>query len=160
MIFVTVGTHTHPFNRLLRELDHLVKAGRLKESVIAQIGYSTYRPRHLRYFSFSHFRQIKKCYQNASIIISHAGAGCIIMALRYRKPLILVPRLKKFGEHVNDHQVQLAHELEREGAALAVYDIRHLLKAIKQAKHFKPSITSSRASAINIIKRYLSQVMT
>ena len=49
MIFVTVGTHEQPFNRLVKAIDKLKKDGVITEDVIMQTGYSTYEPKSVSY---------------------------------------------------------------------------------------------------------------
>jgi UDP-N-acetylglucosamine transferase subunit ALG13 len=156
MIFVTLGTHTQPFNRLLHKIDELIEKGIIKEKVIAQIGYATYRPRNYEYFTFTSEEKILELNKKARLIITHAGVGSIITALQFRKPIIVVPRLKKFNEHVNDHQVQIAKAFEKEGKVLACYDINKLENVIKKAKKFKLRITKEYSPMFKIINEFLS----
>ncbi|VVB60009.1 UDP-N-acetylglucosamine--N-acetylmuramyl-(pentapeptide) pyrophosphoryl-undecaprenol N-acetylglucosamine transferase [uncultured archaeon] len=131
MIFVTVGTHTQGFERLIKAVDELVGGGKIKEKVVMQIGNTKYEPENCEYFRFERFKKILELNKNARVIITHAGAGCVITALQFRKPLVIVPRYKKFGEHVNDHQCDLAAALEREKKAINVSDISGLEAALK-----------------------------
>ena len=134
MIFVTVGTHTQSFNRLLEEVDRLVGDGEIREKVVGQIGNSSYEPKNFRWFRFTSFEELEKLYAGADVMIAHGGAGSILNGLDHGKPVIAVPRLKKFDEHVNDHQMDLVKFLERKRKIIAVYDIRDLRKAITAAK--------------------------
>jgi UDP-N-acetylglucosamine transferase subunit ALG13 len=157
MIFVTVGTDNHQFNRLLEEIDNLIKEGKIKEKVIAQIGYSTYEPKYYKYFRFAPFKKILELNRKARIIISHAGAGSIITALEYNKPLILVPRMKKFGEHIDDHQIQIAKELRKKGKAIVVFNIKYLGNVIQKIRMKKYKKTKKKQSKIiKIISNYIS----
>ena len=158
MIFVTVGTHTQSFNRLLQKVDELVEKGKIKEKVIAQIGYSTYKPKNYNYFTFTSGRKILELNKKAKIIITHAGVGSIITALQFKKPIIVVPRLKKFNEHVNDHQLQIAKAFEKEGKILACYDINELEKIIKKAKKFKPKVKKKKSKILSILEEYLKKL--
>lgn len=134
MIFVTVGTHTQSFDRLLREVDRLVGESVIKEKVVGQIGSSTYEPRNFRWFRFTSFEELERLYGRADVMITHGGAGSILNGLDRGKPVIAIPRLKKFGEHVNDHQIDLVKFLENKRKIIAVYDVRDLKKAIAKAK--------------------------
>jgi len=134
MIFVTVGTHTQSFDRLLQEVDRLVGERAIKEKVVGQIGSSTYEPRNFRWFRFTSFEELERLYGRADVMITHGGAGSILNGLDRGKPVVAVPRLKKFGEHVNDHQIDLVKFLESKRKIVAVYDIRDLKKAIAEAK--------------------------
>jgi UDP-N-acetylglucosamine transferase subunit ALG13 len=158
MIFVTVGTHTQPFNRLLEKIDELIKEGKIREKVIAQIGYSTYKPKNYNYFTFTSEEKILELNKKARLIITHAGAGSIITALQFRKPVIVVPRLKKFNEHVNDHQVQIAKAFEKEKKVLACYNIENLEKVIIKAKKFRPRIKKEKSKIFSIINNWLEKL--
>ena len=136
MIFVTVGTHTQSFNRLLEEMDKLVGNDKIKEDVIAQIGYSTYEPKNFEWFRFDTFKRLNKCYKSR-IVITHGGGGSILNGLINSKVVIAVPRLKKYGEHTNDHQVDLVKKLESNKKIIAVYDIKDLYKTISNANKMK-----------------------
>lgn len=111
MIFVTVGTHEQPFNRLVKAVDMLKLNGEITESVFIQTGYSTYVPKACEYKDFISMKQIDKYMQQASIVITHGGPSSFVMALQYNKVPIVVPRLSKYNEHVNDHQLTFCNEL-------------------------------------------------
>jgi UDP-N-acetylglucosamine transferase subunit ALG13 len=137
-IFVTVGTHKKGFERLIRELDRLQGEKKLKGKVFAQVGStSKFKPHHLGFTEILPLEDFQKKISEADLIISHGGAGTIIDVLNQRKPLVLVPRLKKFKECVDDHQLDLCRALEREKKVLSVYNIKDLLKTIEKAKKFK-----------------------
>jgi UDP-N-acetylglucosamine transferase subunit ALG13 len=156
MIFVTVGTHTQSFNRLLKAVDELIAKGKIKEEVIMQIGYSTYEPKHARWFRFTTHDEIEKLNKEARIIITHGGAGSILTALKYKKPTIVIPRLKKFDEHTDDHQLDLVKTLEKEGKVIGVYDIKDLELAIKEVKI--TTYKQTRRALIEEIKNFLDNV--
>jgi UDP-N-acetylglucosamine transferase subunit ALG13 len=159
MIFVTVGTDNHQFNRLLEEIDNLIKEGKIKEEVIAQVGYSTYEPKYYKYFRFAPFKKILELNRKARIVISHAGAGSIITALEHNKPLILVPRMKKFGEHTDNHQIQIAKEFRKRGKAIVVFDIKYLGAAIQKIARKKYKKTKRKQSKVTkIISDYISRL--
>jgi UDP-N-acetylglucosamine transferase subunit ALG13 len=155
MIFTTVGTHTQPFDRLLKKIDELVEKGIIKEKIIAQVGYSTYKPKNYEYFTFTSEEKILELNKKARLIITHAGVGSIITALWFGKPIIVVPRLKKFNEHINDHQIQIAKAFEKEKKVLACYDIANLGKFVIKAKKFKPRIKKEKPKMFEIIKNFL-----
>lgn len=124
MIFVTIGSSSWEFTRLIKEMDRI--AGEIDEEVIMQISFTKYETKNAKYFRFKPKTEMMEMYERARVIVSHAGVGTIINALHLGKPLIIVPRRKKFGEAVDDHQVEIAGELEREGRAKAIYDIDKL----------------------------------
>ncbi len=154
MIFVTVGTHTQGFERLIKAMDELVGSGKIKENVVMQIGNTKYEPKNCEYFRFESFKKILELNRSARVIITHAGAGCIITALQFGKTLIIVPRYKKFGEHVNDHQCDLASALDKERKAINVSDISSLEAALKSVSRLakerkKSALVSNLAAYLN-----------
>lgn len=127
MIFVTVGTHEQPFNRLVKAIDKLKKDGVITEDVIMQTGYSTYEPKYCKWDKLIPYDQMVKNVENARIVITHGGPASFIMPLQIGKTPIVVPRQKKFNEHVNNHQVEFAKNVaERMGTIIPVEDINKL----------------------------------
>ena len=154
-IFIALGTHPQQFNRLLKALDRLVAGKRIKGKLFAQIGNSSYEPKNFPFTKFLKPKEYEREMKCADIIISHAGAGSIITALKYEKPLIVVPRLKRFNEHTDDHQIDLARALDERGKAIAVFDLCNLAQAIRKAKRFRPKTKSARAKLIKRIRTFL-----
>ncbi len=156
MIFVTVGSHTRGFERLLRKIDELAR-GKVISDVFVQTGYSDYQPKYCPYTQFVGFNEFRDLIKKSDIVITHAGAGTILNTLSHNKPTIVVPRLKRFGEHTNDHQLQLTKALEKEGKITAVYDIEDLKDAINKARTFKPRILNRDSKIIELIEEYLTE---
>lgn len=124
MIFVTVGTHEQPFNRLVKKADELKRDGVIKEDVIIQTGFSTYEPRYCQWSRLIPYQQMIKNVADARIVITHGGPASFIMPLQIGKTPIVVPRQYRYGEHVNDHQVEFARNVsERMGTIIDVEDI-------------------------------------
>ena len=156
MIFLTVGTQ-FPFDRLVRAIDIAVGRGCITEPVYAQIGESSYRPD-----NFVSVKSLKKALfdkyiLHASCVISHAGMGTISMVLSNNKPLLVMPRRRKYGEVVNDHQVAISKKFEESGHLLAAYREEDLPKKIVELKSFVPRQRSSNSDVIiNRISGFLS----
>ena len=150
MILVTVGMHTEGFSRLVVEMDRL--ATQVDEQVIIQIGHTAYRPRAARWFSFAPYEEMQALCERARVIVSHAGAGSILTALRYQKPLIVVPRRKKYGEILDDHQLELAEVLSETSTLLLVYETEELADKLQAAEHFTPRL-SARGHLIEALHR-------
>lgn len=132
MIFVTVGTHEQPFNRLLKCVDDLKKEGKIQEEVIIQTGFSTYEPNYCQWSKFISYEDMIKNVQSASVVITHGGPASFIMPLQYGKVPIVVPRQFAYGEHVNDHQVEFTKNVEeRMGTIIRIIDINELEDTIK-----------------------------
>jgi len=153
MIFVTVGTHYQGFDRLIKKMDEIAR--KINDEVIMQIGYSRYEPRNAKWFRFLEENDILELYKKADIIVAHAGAGTLLTVLSFGKPLVIVPRLKEFKEHVDDQQLELAEALEAMGKAIAVYDINELEDAIEKAKLLRYKPVNQDKRLINFLKEYL-----
>lgn len=106
MIFVTVGSRNYPFDRLFKKLDSLYEEGAITESMFAQIGTSSYKPQNYEYKEFISQEEFIEKVQCADIVVSHGASGSIMKALNAGKKVIAVTRLEKYGEHINDHQIQ------------------------------------------------------
>jgi UDP-N-acetylglucosamine transferase subunit ALG13 len=137
MIFLTVGTQ-FPFDRLVKSIDEIISEDGFDEEIFAQIGESSYRPRNFEAISFLEKSLFNKHIHEASRIISHVGIGTIAMALEHNKPLLAMPRLKIYGEVVNDHQIAIARKFEELGHILVAYEAAELPAKIKQLKSFVP----------------------
>ena len=122
MIFVTVGTHEQPFNRLVKAVNDLKMSGKITDSVFIQTGYSTYVPKACEYKDFISMNQMNEYMEKANIIITHGGPSSFIMALQHNKVPIVVPRLSKFNEHVNNHQLIFCNELFARGFSIKVVE--------------------------------------
>lgn len=131
MIFVTVGTHEQPFNRLIKKVDDLVANGDIKEKVIVQTGFSTYIPEYCEFHKMMSFEEMQAALRDARIVITHGGPSSFIEALQFGKVPIVVPRQEKFHEHVNNHQINFTKLIaERMNNIIPVYDIDDLKTTI------------------------------
>lgn len=156
MIFVCTGSRNYQFNRLIEALDKLVAGGEITEEIFAQIGDSTYLPKHFKYAHFLDTEDFKDYQDKARLIISHGGAGTIVGALKRGKYVIAVPRLSEYGEHIDDHQMQIVKGFEDQQFIKAVYDMDKLGDTIKFfdaptgiKKYYRES------KIINIIENYI-----
>lgn len=132
MIFVTVGTHEQQFNRLIEKVDKLVEDGFINEEVIIQSGFSTYKAKNCRFKDIIPYSKMISNIKEARIVITHGGPATFIMPLQFGKIPIVVPRLKIFDEHVNDHQLEFTNLVkERQGNIILVKDIDDLGNIIK-----------------------------
>jgi len=133
MIFVTVGTHEQPFDRLVECVDNLKKDGTITEDVIIQTGYSTYEPKYCKWQKLFPYQEMVKKVNEARIVITHGGPSSFIMPLQIGKTPIVIPRRHEFNEHVNDHQVSFVKAVaERMGTIIVVDDMDTLGRTIKQ----------------------------
>lgn len=112
MIFVTVGTHEQPFNRLLKCIDKMVEDGKIKEEVIMQKGYTDYEPKHCKSSKLIPYEEMQENIKKARIVVTHGGPASFLDPLKYGKIPVVVPRKKEFNEHVNNHQLEFSKEVE------------------------------------------------
>ena len=134
MIFITLGSQKFQFNRLLKAVDELVAAGKIKDEVFAQIGYSDYKPMNYKYEQFLDREKFSQVMDKAEIVITHGGTGAIIGAVKNGKKVIAVPRLAKYGEHVDNHQLQLVGQFKELNLICECQDCAKLEEAIQTVK--------------------------
>ena len=136
------GTQDKEFPRLLSEVERLIETGKINDKVIAQIGYTKFETKlpksKMRIIEFTTPKQIQKLIKDSNFIITHGGVATIIEGINNGKKVIAVPRLKKYKEHVNDHQLQIVSNFSDEGYILKVENINTLFDVIEYSKVFKP----------------------
>ncbi|MGP8310867.1 glycosyltransferase [Enterocloster aldenensis] len=131
MIFVTVGTHEQPFNRLIEYIDNLRKNNVITEEIIMQTGFSTYEPQYCKWSKLFSYKEMEQNVKNARIVITHGGPASFIMPMRIGKIPIVVPRQYQFNEHVNNHQVEFTKAVsQRMGTIILIIDIVQLKDSI------------------------------
>lgn len=155
MIFVTIGL-MYGFDRLIKEMDEI--AERIDEEVIMQIGETTYRPKNAKYFEFASKKDMDSFYEHSRVIVCHAGTGSILAAMDYGKPIIAVPRREKYGEHFDDHQLDIAGELEKEGVIKVVHEVRDLEKLLKNESIISGKKFCSKKTLVKMLKGYINEL--
>lgn len=156
MIFLTIGTHFQGFERLIKEMDKI--AGKIDEEVIAQIGPTKYHPKNMKFFTFVEGEKISKLYEDARVIVTHAGAGTILTAFLYSKPVIIVPRLKKYNEIIIDHQLELTEALKGYKNIIVVYNTQELEGALKRVENIDLEEIKQNKALINFLKEYIEEM--
>ena len=128
LIFVTVGTHHQPFQRLLDALGSLPPA-----ELVVQFGHGS-PPAGARHAArFMGFAEMLEHFRSADAVVTHAGVGSILCARRAGHIPVVVPRQRRYGEHVDDHQVELTRALEERQAVIAVWEVNRLNEALDSA---------------------------
>lgn len=156
MIFATVGTHDAPFDRLVRRMDDL--AGEIEEQVWMQVGHTTVTPARAPYRRFFPPEEYGTLFEKSRTVVSHAGVGTLLEAAQLQKPLVCVPRLRRFGEHWDDHQLEICTELTRSGTLHYVEDPDDLtLEVLSQAE--PPEFPSSAEGLGNRIVGFLQEAV-
>ncbi len=157
MIFVALGTQKFQMNRLIKALDVQKGKGLIKEEIFAQIGNSDYIPKNFESKSFLNNDEFNNQLQKSDIVITHSGVSTIIKALMLKKKVIVVPRLAKFGEHVDNHQTQIAETFSELNYVFMVLRVEELYKVIEKVKtHNFSSYVSGNDVMIDTIERFLA----
>lgn len=137
-ILVTVGS-MFPFDRLIHGAD--VMASKLpNESIVAQIGDGAYEPRHMPFERFLPRARFVELLRDSDVVISHAGIGTISEALRFRKPLMVLPRRHSLGEAVNDHQVNTANHFQKLRQVLIAHEPIDFAARLDELRRFEPAM--------------------
>lgn len=159
MIFITLGSQKFQFNRLLKTVDDLVERGIVTDEVFAQSGYSDYKPKHYSYKQFLDREEFAEYEAKSDIVITHGGTGAIIGAVKRGKKVIAVPRLAKYGEHVDDHQLQLIAQFKNQNLICGLNDCSEIEEGLRFVKEHKFNCYESNTqSIIDSIERYIQEV--
>ncbi len=158
MILVTLGTNDKTFVRLIKEIEQLVIDGVITEEVVVQAGYTKYKSDHLKIFDLIPMEEFNSLMDTCRLLITHGGVGTITQALKKQKKIIAVPRLMQYGEHVNDHQLQIIENFAESGFVLAAYDVTQLRDVLAQVSSFTPNqYTSNKENMINLVRQCINE---
>ena len=150
MILVLLGTQNNSFHRLVEELDKIVEDGIITDEIIVQAGFTKYQPKNFKVFKAMPKERYEKLIEDANFVITHGGLGSIEDSLKKSKRVIAVARHKQYGEHVNDHQVEIVKKFNERGFVIGIEDVSELRNALKRVKSFKP--VKYERDATNMIK--------
>ena len=151
MILVTLGTQDKKFTRLLDSIQKLIDKKIIKEKVVVQAGCSCdYKSDDMEIFDLIPMDEFDKLISECDILITHGGVGSIITGLKNNKKVIAAARLKKYGEHTNDHQLQIIENFYKEGYLLSLSNFDDLENILLNIKSFKPKKYKSNTN--NFIK--------
>lgn len=136
MIFVTLGTQGCDFSRCMKMVEELMKSIKVNGPVIAQTGHTQYKPDGIDCFDFVDEQEYQKYFDEAGVIISHAGTGALFTSINKGKKVIAVARLAEYGEMIDNHQTEIVRKLSSEGHILdGTYSI---IEAWKMIDTFTP----------------------
>lgn len=156
MIFVTLGTQDKQFTRLLEMIDQEIIKGNIKEKVIVQAGFTKYNTKNMQIFDLLDKDDFDKYIKDCDLLITHGGVGSILTGLKNNKKVIACPRLAKYNEHMNDHQVQIIKRFTDAGFILPLNEFDDLGKVLKKVKDFKPNkYQSNTPNMIKLITNYI-----
>lgn len=162
LIFVTVGSRNYPFDRLFKRLDELYEDGTLTEPMFAQTGTSGYKPKHYDFKDFISPEEFAEKINEADIVVSHGASGSIMKALNAGKKVIAVTRLEKYGEHINDHQIQNNEAFANNGyvlmADLELADLGECFRKIYDgADGLKPWENRDPMAIVNMVDEFITE---
>ncbi|MBR0461745.1 MAG: hypothetical protein IJJ00_03405 [Erysipelotrichaceae bacterium] len=152
MIFVSLGTQDKPFKRLL----DLLENSSIEDEMIVQAGYTDYESRKMKVLKYIDKPQFDEYLKKADCVICHGGVGTIVSALSFGKKVLVVPRLAKYGEHHNDHQLQIAEAYRQKGYILVMSENDDINEKIKELKTFEPKVfVSNNKEFVQKLKDYI-----
>ena len=151
MILVLLGTQNNSFYRLLEEIDKNIENGNIQDKVVVQAGFTKYESNNMQIFDMIPQEELDDLLKEADLVITHGGVGSIMSAVKLGKKVIAVPRLKKYGEHVNDHQLEIINTFKKQGIIIGLNSVDELAKALSEAKGFETSGTRPKEQQENRI---------
>lgn len=157
-LFVSLGTQLFQFNRLVEELNSMIRDGKYRpDEILMQSGMVDLKP-NFPCQSFMLLEEFNQYIKDSDVIITHGGVNTIMTCMNCRKPLVIVPRQCKFGEHVDDHQLEIAYLMERKFDIIVVRDMKDLPDAIERAKkHEYGHWVSKKDELIEAVKRAIEE---
>ena len=154
MVFVSLGTQDKEFPRLLKLVEDLIDKKVIKDDVIAQIGQTKYESNKMIIVKFLNKDELLKYIEESKYVITHGGVGTILDSLNLNKKVIAIARLKKYKEHVNDHQLELIDKFSKEG--YIIDGSNNLEEAILKLNSFTPKkYQSNNDNFVNLIEDYI-----
>jgi UDP-N-acetylglucosamine transferase subunit ALG13 len=133
VIFVIFGTERFPFDRLACEVESMKINNIIQDDVFMQLGSCTYEPKHCAWERYLSFDKMMENISRAQFVIAHAGAGTTLLCLHLEKKPIIVTRQKKYGEHLDNHQMPFGKMMERLNYAYVAYDVDDLKNCFNKA---------------------------
>lgn len=156
MILVVLGTQDKPFTRLLNALEKQVNEGLIQDEIIVQTGLTDFTSKKMKCFDLLPMDEFEQLMDQAECILTHGGVGTILNAVKKGKKVLACPRLAKYQEHGNDHQLQLCSEFEKKGYVLVCEDFNELSEKIQAVKQFIPQpYQSTRDAVVNEIRTFI-----
>jgi len=154
LILVLCGTQKQDFSRLINEVAVLAD----EYDIIVQGGHNNYQSDKMTLLNFISPNNLQQLYEQAEVVITHAGAGSMIQSLKNQKKTLAVPRLSKYGEHVNDHQLELSKKLEELGYLLVYNDGDNFRDMFEKTKQFTPKPYKLQGQILSLIDEELEKI--
>ena len=158
MILVLLGTQNNSFHRLLEEIQKNIDNGTIQEEVIVQKGYTRFESKKMKLYNQLPSDEIEKLIEKADLVITHGGVGSIITAIQKKKKVIAVPRLKKYSEHVNDHQLDIVKSFNEMKYIIGLESVKELETALKKVREFEPkAYIKNTGNILKIIEDFIEK---
>lgn len=158
MIFVTLGTQDKTFERLLKIIDEAVDKKIIKDKVIVQAGSTNYTTKNMKILKYISPNDFDKYIKECDVLITHAGVGSIFTGLKNNKKVLAIPRLSKYKEHHNDHQLDIVEEFTKEGYIMSFNNVRELEECLKKIDKFKiKKYKSNTNNMIELIEDFIDK---
>lgn len=150
MIFITTGSRNFQFNRLLKAVDLAIEMGLIDDNVYAQIGSSDYKIRNYEYTDYLDHDSFNDYINKCDIVLTHGGTGVVVNSAKMGKRIVAVPRLQRYKEAVDDHQIQLIKAFAKLGLVAPCYKCKpeEIAKAIKESKAKEAPVYKSNTDII------------
>lgn len=160
-VFATVGSGKIPFNRILIKLDEAIEKGTLTAPVFAQIGVSSYKPKHFPSVPYLEREEFQKNVEGCSVLVTHGGVGSIMAGIEAGKPVVVFPRLGSLGENVDDHQLEISDAFVKKNLILLCRNEDDLGEIITKSRtHQFDTYVSGKENAMRMIASYLQKLQT
>lgn len=159
LILITLGTQDKKFYRLLEAVQKQIDNKTIKDKVVVQAGCSSdFKTKDMEIFDLIPMDDFDRLINECDILITHGGVGSIITGLKNNKKVIAAARLEKYGEHTNDHQLQIIDNFSNSGYILKLDDFDKLGELLKNIGKFKPKQYKSNTSKfIKTIKNEINK---
>lgn len=156
MILVLLGTQNNSFKRLLEEVQKNIDNGNITEKVVVQKGYTKFESKDMEMYKELPAEKNNELIEQANIVITHGGVGSIISSITRGKKVIAVPRLKKYKEHVNDHQLDIINSFNDNGYIIGIHNVEELGDALNKIKTFEPKkYIQNTGKIISIVENFI-----
>ena len=156
MILVLLGTQNNSFVRLLDAIQYNIDKKVIRDKVVVQAGFTKFESKDMEIFNLIDKERLSELQDEADLIITHGGVGSIISSLKKGKKVIVVPRLKKYGEHVNNHQLQIARRFGEDGYVKYVINLKNLEKTLSKIDKFEPKkYETDESNVVSIVENFI-----
>jgi beta-1,4-N-acetylglucosaminyltransferase len=156
--FVSVGNAVQPFHRLIDAVMACPEA--LPQPLFVQSGRTPCPNPKCAVQEFVGIEEYERRIRGAALLVMHAGAGSVIHAIQSGKVPVVMPRLRRFGEAVDDHQVEYVALLAEAGKVVVIETAAELERAASRAMQMQqrlppePRSTAILAAVTESLARY------